>query len=256
MKLYIFSDQHLLNRIHAPIAQIRETLHRIGAESDTRDLVVGVYLVEGKTWAGGTAYARTWLTPTSFTTRRGNWKITSQHATPDDLPSRFKLIRLLPIAHYRPYPRIQKDGYGWQFRYDTFLDHLALLFAHELHHFRRFHLGFHPGEGEKSANRWALAHARLLGYKVTGRFVDQAKERRQRQKRQKKRHSFFKSDPFQKFRILENGSKVMIKYDPRGTYQNAIGVVERPIRANSKRMVIRTSDEKIWRWPMDWLQPL
>lgn len=256
MKIYTFSEPNLLSQINTTTVDIQNTLHRISDGTDTSELVVSTYLIETNSWAGGTAYAKTWLTPDFFSTRRGKWKITSFFEVPTDLPGKFKLIRLLPIGKFRSYPRIQKDGYGWEFRYETFIDHLATLFAHELHHYRRFHLGFHPGEGEKSANRWALGHAQLLGFKVKGYFADKEKQQKRRRKQQKQRARRLRKDPYKNFRILDNGAKVLIKFDPQGSYLNEVAIVERPIRTNSKRMIIRTSDGKIWRWPMIWLQHL
>lgn len=256
MKTYVFSERDILKRSNITETDIRNTLHQVAEETDTDELVVSIYVIKKNSWAGGTAYAKEWMTPESFRTQRGRWKITGYFDIPRDLPRRFKLIRLLPLGCFQPYPKIQKDNYGWEYRYETFMDHLALLFAHELHHYRRYHLGLHPGEGEKSANRWALAHVQLLGYRVQGYFADKAKESNLRRKRKKRLVRRLRKDPYKSFLILDIGSKVFIKFDPHGTYENEIVVVERRIRTNSKRMVVRTADGKIWRWPMDWLQPL
>ena len=256
MKLYIFSENNILKRTDITETEIKHTLRQISEGTDTRDLVVSLYLIERNSWAGGTAYAKGWMTPESFNTGRGKWKITNRFDTPTDLLPKFKLIRLLPFGFLKSYPIIQRDGYGWEYRYERFIDHLAMLFAHELHHYRRYHLGLHPGEGEKSANRWALAHVQLLGYRVQGYFVDGDKKESLRRKRKKRQLWRLHKDPYKAFRVLDVGSKVLIKFDPRNSYQNQIASVERPIRTNSKRMVIRTKDEKTWRWPMIWLQPL
>ncbi|MBN1349693.1 hypothetical protein JXJ21_09805 [candidate division KSB1 bacterium] len=256
MRIYSFTEQRLIKKLRVNTREVDVTLNRVSESTDTSDLVVSVYLIEAKSWAGGTAYAKTWQHSDTFATHRGHWKITSLFETPADLPSKFKLIRLAPICKFKSYPMTQKDSYGWEYRYESFADHLGMLFAHELHHFRRFHLGLHPGGGEKSANQWALTHIQALGFQVKGYFADREKQKKQRERRQQLRQQRLRKDPFRAFRLLEKGAKLLIRYDPGGRYQQQIAVVERPIRPNSRRMVIRTSDNKIWRWPMDWLQTL
>jgi hypothetical protein len=78
------------------------------------------------------------------------------------------------------------------------------------------------------------------------------------QKRKKKSFSqLFRShiifDPYKQFRSLNSGDKLLIKYDPKGYYQNEIVSVVRPIRKNSRRIVVETADSKQWRWPMEWI---
>ena len=130
----------------------------------------------------------------------------------------------------------------------SFLDQLAFLYAHELHHFRRYHLRMHRGEGEQSANRWALNYVISLGFRVTGSRNSQPKK-----KSAFKRFISKKFDPYKKFRHIPVGTKLMIHYDPKGMYEREIVAVLRPIRSNSRRVVVQTSDGRSWRWPMDWL---
>jgi len=254
MKIYQFADPRLLGQIDTSLAEIHDTVMQVSEGTATHDLVVSHYLVETHSWSGGAAYTRIWMTPETFATNRGKWRITSCFTKPENLPPRFKLIRLLPLSKYRPYPIVQKDGYGWEYQYNSFRDQVATLFAHELHHFRRYHLGLHTGEGEKSANRWALAHVQSLGFKVVGRFVDGERERTLRAHQVTRRVQQLKNDPFRLFRGLEKGARILVSFDPSGRYLNQIAMVERSIRPNSRRMVIRTIDGKIWRWPMLWLQ--
>jgi hypothetical protein len=232
-------------------------------------------------------YCANWLKPQNFTGRRGKWSFTQSYGRPDNLPKEFKLIRMLLRANHS-YPSEERDRYDWEFKYNSFYDHLALLFAHELHHFRRYHLGLHPGEGEKSTNRWALHHVQNLGYKVTGRQIPVSQRRRTRKRKlpnplelinpldysHKKTGlvstlaAIFGPTPglagkkllrqqnthFETLRNLKPGSELHIVYDPSKKYQNQKARLVRVMQRNSVRMVIETDDGKKWRWPMAWLK--
>lgn len=248
MKIYIFSQYDFDQIIKMNSDYISRILDRVANNTITDDLVVSIYFSKNGTWIGGSAYVRKWLIPSEFTTNRGRWEVSTKFHQPQNLPPKYKLIRLLFDLNLLKYPLIQKDGYGWQYRYASFNDHLALLFAHELHHFRRFHLGLHPGEGEQSANEWALGHVTDLGFNVVGAKITTNKKRA---KFRKSIYRFF--DAFKEFRHLAVGTKLLIRYDPKGKYEGEIVPILRPIRSNSRRIVIQTSDGKIWRWPMEWL---
>lgn len=253
MQCYIFAHENSLEQARITTTEIRELVEKIASGTDTLDLVVSIYFLKSGRWSGGCAYVRQWFSPKQFRTGRGHWKFTKDFPVPGDLPEKFKLIRLLPTKlNAHEYPGHLIDGYGWQFHFERLIDRLALLFAHELHHFRRFHLNLHPGEGEQSANRWALKQVQNLGYQVSGKVVIKKHIYR------KKRKSFLKQiyDPYTDFRKLKPGNEVYIRYDPRGRYHGSVAIVERPIRMNSKRIAIRTSDQKKWLWPMEWLQPI
>ncbi len=238
MKLYIYSNR-------PPAAwqrEIKKAIHLLSGNTDTSD----VYIMTGSGMTRGTAYVRDWKHPGSFRTGRSVWGFTKHFPLPDDLPKRFKLIRLL-IALDRSYPRQERDIYYWRFSYTSIIDHVALLFAHELHHFRRHHLGLHPRQGEQGANRWALEMCSEAGYDIRGERMNRL---RIRKKRMKIRSAM---DPYRIFRPLQEGDTVFIRKDPSNQYSDQYAHVIRPIRLNSKRMVIRTADGKIWRWPMIWL---
>ena len=254
MRNYIFYDPRCLQKRLIPKQEIQLLLNRVAETTDTSDLVVSIYFVGPTNWSGGTAYVRNWMQAEQFITSRGKWSFTNDFSVPNDLPYRFKLIRILPKPlQGEPYPQRLRDGYGWEFYYQSFADHLALVFAHELHHFRRYHLGLHQGEGERSANRWALGHVKQLGFQVQGkRFAPRSPSTSGMRSILKK----VIPDPFVEFRPLVPGNRVLIQFDPSGRYLNVPAEVIRPIRANSKRMVIRTPDNRMWRWPMDWLCPI
>jgi hypothetical protein len=255
MQCYIFSEPDILNHLDVTAARIKELLHQIAVNSDTTDLVVSTYFLRYSGWYGGTAYVSNWMQRHQFQTRRGKWNFTRKFPLPHDLPDQFKLIRLLPAKGINEikYPVHLQDIYGWELYYPSFLGHLAFLFAHELHHFRRYHLGLHPAEGEKSANRWALTRVQALGFQVTGRVLP---HRQTRKFRLLRILSTVLPDPFAEFRSLTAGQLVYIHYDPRARYVGVIAKVERPARSNARRLAIRTPDAKVWLWPMIWLKPI
>ena len=232
---------------------ILRVLERIAEGTETTDLIVAVYLMPGVHRTRGTAYVRHWMTPKEFQTGRGHWGFTRRFPAPDGLPARFKLIRMRLDPDLTAFPRTERDGYHWLFGYRTFSDQIATLFAHELHHYRRHHLGLHPREGEHSANRWALETALHLGFTVEGRPV-----RRPRKPRSKilallpglRR----RTDPYAHLKSLKAGAQLLITHDPKGDYAGQITLLTRPVRANAKRVVIRTPDGKTWRWPMAWVK--
>jgi len=248
MKVYLLSKYNFENFVQINSKTIIEILKEIAGKTNTENLVVAIYFLRHCRWTGGTAYVRKWMSSAEFNTNRGRWKISKDFPPPYDLPEKFKLIRLLFDLNLHKYPLKQNDYYDWIFHYSSFQDHLALIFAHELHHFRRFHLGLHKGEGEQSANRWALSYVKELKFNVTGYKITKNKK-----KNKFKKFIYKKLDPYKEYRHLSVGTKLLIKYDPKEKYKGEIVSVLRPIRSNSKRIVIETSDGKLWRWPMEWL---
>ncbi|NQT24079.1 hypothetical protein HQ585_01860 [candidate division KSB1 bacterium] len=252
MQLYIYSNLSE-NDTQTQYDPLRDIIHRIAAQTDSSDLVVALYLWPGRFRTRGTAYVNRWMTPRRFLPTHGNWKAVRSFGVPADLPARFKLIRLRLDGNRSAYPKKELDIYGWEFQYPDFKTHLAHLFAHELHHFRRYHLGLHPREGEHSANQWALDHVRNLDYPLEYRRIQTSQ-----QKKPSKKNTLWKKivgDPFSHFRGLKQGDTVRIVNDPRKKYTRQEARVLRPIRTNSTRIVIQTMDGKEWRWPMNWLEP-
>jgi hypothetical protein len=248
MKYYIFHPSS--KKIDTE--NIRTCLLHTADTTDTSGLIVALYLLPGATQTRGAAYVQRNLTPRNFTTGRGKWAFTRKFPSPVDLPAHYKLIRLRIDSSSKRYPFKERDIYGWEFYYPCFYDHLATLFAHELHHFRRYHLGLHPGEGEQSANKWAVKHVQSLGYGVKAGKIKKRKKKKSSYSTLLKK--FPRLDPYLDFRQLKPADQVKIKYDPSRKYDNQTATVKRPIRSNSKRLVITTQDGKSWRWPMEWIE--
>lgn len=250
MKIYYFSNINWETRFQLDELKLTNTITHVANGTCVDDLVVAVYFVNNSKWNGGAAYTRNWIQSKQFNKARGRWQFTKAFPVPLNIPDSFKLIRLQFDLNHLKYPLSQIDIYGWKINSSSFIDHLAFLFAHELHHFRRYHLGFHHREGENSANKWAIDYTRQLNYRVNG-------EKLKKQPRKKIISRFSKStkffDKYQKFRTLSSGDQIKIKHDPSGRYENASASVVRPIRNNSRRIVIKTPDGKQWRWPMEWV---
>ena len=248
MKLYFFSFHPTFSITEAIRQSITNILCTVSENTDTSDLVVCVYISYGKKPNFGTAYVQQWVSPSRFFASRGKWKLSKSCPYPHDLPEKFKLIRL----HYnlnQAYPHTEKDIYGWQFHYSDAEAQIAMLFAHELHHYRRHHLGLHPREGEHGANKWALQYIQSFGYAIEGK-------RTYAKKKKSFRNIFSKltsHDPFAGFRHYQPGDTIQIYHDPSKRYCNETATVVRKLRGNAKRMIIKTSDGKQWRWPVQWL---
>ena len=252
MQIHIFISKSRSTLHNSDEAEIKFTMLNIAQNTETQNLVVALYLMPCSNHNCGTAYVRKWITPTGFIAKRGKWKISQKWPCPTDLPREFKLIRIRIDNHPEHYPKDELDIYGWQFRYDTFKDHLATLFAHELHHFRRYHLGMHPREGEHTSNRWALQKVQNMGYKVSASRTKKIIKNKSIYTTWLKKLPYL--DPYTSFRKLKKGDSHTVKHDPNGHYLGHKVTVLRSIRPNSKRIVIETIDGKTWRWPMNWLK--
>jgi hypothetical protein len=246
MQLIIQGESKQLKRLYLSHEQIDHLFSRIADSTDTSQLVIALYFMTGIREVRG-IYLRNWNTPNTFRSSRGKWAFTQSFSLPDHLPAQFRLIRMR-VDGISKFPRQDRDAYGWLFTYQRLEDHLATLFAHELHHFRRYHLNLHHREAEQGANRWALSHVSALGFQVTGENI-----RPRRRSPMKRRVWFATTDPYKEFRLLKTGDEVIIRKDPKYRYINQKVRLIRPIRRNSKRMVIETPDGKQWRWPINWL---
>ncbi len=249
MEVYYFADTDWENHYSISKKKLTDVLTDLSSGTNTEDLVLALYLMNRNSASSGVAYVQRWLNQKQFITYRGRWNITKNFSTPDNLPEKYKLIRLQFGINNLFYPLHQHDRYGWELTFKTFIDHFAFLFAHELHHFRRFHLGFHPREGENSANKWALQRVKELGFDVAGEKISQRKKKSLSKRIQSKLYF----DKFKKFRKLNQGDRVIIQFDPKGRYQREAATVLRPIRKNSRRIVVKTNDGKHWRWPLEWV---
>ncbi len=139
---------------------IGAVIEAVASTTDTDRLVVAVYFLARRIDFSG-SFIMPAVSPADFSTIEtgGDSAFVRAFPPPPDLPRSFSLIRMMLGTAYN-YPMQETDTYGWTMRYFTFESHVAFLFGHELHHFRKYRLGLHPREGEIAANRWALRRAR------------------------------------------------------------------------------------------------
>ena len=248
MKAHLFAEPGALRKLESSEKEVQEVLSSVVLSTPVEALVTCVYLLRrSRSWRG--VYYRLWQNPDSFRARRGHWGISTRFETPADLPQRYRLIRVL-IGARLTYPMRARDRSGFEHSYQSFRDHLADLFAHELHHYRRYHLGLHPREGEVGANRWALKRVRSLGFAVEGRQI------RCRKHRTFSPAILIRDLHHERLRLAPNGSKlrVIYRFDDR-LKRGEIVTLVRPLRRPSPRIAVRTAQGKEWWAPMDWLEP-
>lgn len=293
MKAYVFSDKGAIEKSGLDEKGVLNVLERVARTTDTDDLVVAVYLLNGHSnWKGLCKVGG--LARGDFARKSRGWSFVKRFPLPDDLPRRFQLIRL-SFGMAGTYPQNVSDVYGWEVHCPNFAGHLAYTFAHELHHFRRYHLRMHPGEGEQRACQWALTRMVEARFPVRGERVRMRRRRApkaiklkvranpelleavktdarrlgiedlqelQRWTRERIAAARAGTPPTQlekhmnRLRELPAGARVLITGDDRrGLYLGQRAVKVRTLRRSSTRMVIRTADGQEWRWPMQWLEP-
>jgi hypothetical protein len=239
-------------RMAARFPEAVPTMEAVAEGTDTADLVAALYLLPGLRQNRGVTHADGWETSASFVARRGKWAFAARYRIPQDLPVRFKLIRMRLDDDRSRFPRTERDVYHWEFRFGSFSDRLAFLFAHELHHYRRHHLGLDPRGGEHAANRWALALVRRRGFQVEGRLLPIRRKKRTHARRWL--GGLPRPDPYAAFRALSTGHGLVVKHDPGNRYTGQPVTLLRKARAGAKRVLVKTPDGEKWRWPMEWLQ--
>jgi len=291
MNAYIFSPREL-HIAHPPLT-LRAVLGRIAADTPTDKLVAAVYLHKGHAHWKGYALGNP-QTRAEFKNAPRGWSFVRRYGTPADLPESYHLIRL-SFGMATVYPETTTDAYGWEWHCPTFVDLLALAFAHELHHYRRHCLGMHPGEGEQSACRWALARVTDAGFATTGKRVavkrsgaragtielpatsvrsalrkaqrhaagldmtDLKKLRRWTADRIAAGRPGGKAGELdqhcERLRALPDGAPLTITQGSK-RYVGQTETKARTLRRNSTRMEIQTADGHVWRWPMEWLSEI
>jgi hypothetical protein len=169
LRVYIFRNSSSEKVPSFGQENIGSVLQAIASTTDTEDLVTAVYFLALRNDFSG-SYIMPAVSPGEFSTieSRGDSAFVRDFTPPPDLPPSFSLIRMMLGTAYS-YPIQETDTYGWTMRYYTFESHVAFLFGHELHHFRRHRLGLHPREGEISANKWALRRALDEGFPLACR---------------------------------------------------------------------------------------
>lgn len=166
MRIHVFATHVDADEKAKLYSMASEVLQRIAEGTNTDELVVAVYFLKDRNmWRGELVSCKPVAKEAFAAHARRHWYFVKWFPVPDDLPEMFAFIRIaLGLRLSREGP--VRDRAGALLKFRRFEDHLAFIFAHELHHFRRHHLGLHPGQGELSADRWAVEHVSRLGYGV------------------------------------------------------------------------------------------
>lgn len=178
MKLYIFRNSPSDKVPCFREENIGDVLLAVASTTDTDRLVTAVYFLARRIDFSG-SFIMPAVSREEFSTAETGWDSSFVRAfpPPPDLPASFSLIRMMLGTAYN-YPMQETDTYGWTMRYFTFESHVAFLFGHELHHYRKYHLGLHPREGEIGANRWAMRRALQEGFPLARRDPVRKKRRK------------------------------------------------------------------------------
>jgi hypothetical protein len=263
-------------------ADLRNVLEAVAQGTDTQSLVVDIYLLANcSIWRGDC---------------RAEPKGRAGHEQPADDPTRSRNAITRPDIRIILGDKWLCGGeittrYGMHLKCRGFLDGLAFLFAHELHHYRRHHLGLHPGEGEVSADRWALGRVQQAGFAIEGQRVASRRRKRLRQadagvadvaQLMNLLGQSIKLSPEQfaelgrridqtaaerdvarllhhdQLRQLPDNALVRVRQTgPRpadAMYKGQTAHKVRTPRNAAYRMPIRFPDEREFYWPMDWLE--
>jgi hypothetical protein len=150
--VHIRADEESLASLHVTVDEMFDVVGQVVNGSDSGSpLVVAIYLMDGSGWAGETHFSL--FTPATL--HNGEMR---------NLPPTFRLIQI--ALGQNDYPYQARDDYGWQWRFATFLDHLAAVVAHELYHYTQPSFASQRTRNEHDANQAALDQVHALGYAV------------------------------------------------------------------------------------------
>src|SRR5262245_13333298 len=144
------ADAQTLARLGTTAEAMYDGVSTVGGGSGTQ-LVIIIYVLDGSGWAAECHHS--WFGPEHI-----------HNGTVPGLPARFRLITVAMGMNTYPYESV--DDYGWQWRFETFADHLAAVLAHELYHFTQPHFARHRSNDEYDANLTALQQVQRLGFRV------------------------------------------------------------------------------------------
>src|SRR5262249_26009535 len=135
------ADAEQLARLHTSEEAIFELVEQVIGPAGA-SLVVRITLARGRGWDAQCYYS--WFTPAHI----------EEEERPSELPSYFRLIEARVGEH--PYPLTTVDDYGWTWYFPSFLDHLAVVIAHELYHYTQPSFAQYRSNNEWEANLSAL----------------------------------------------------------------------------------------------------
>ena len=253
MRVITYASESALRSVSMDRSRVEGVLRRTAETTDTTGLLV-LTAVSSQNAGWGGSFCTQEVTPKRLGRMKGVWRDAHASGIPPGLPDSFRLIEMRIGVRAAKYPRVEYNRNGFKLWFSDFSCHLAYLFAHELHHFRRYSLGMHPREGEKSADRWAVARTEELGYSIEMTPFKRRKSRRGRARRRPAAPIAMSQEDWDRIKALPSGSSVCLtKSDSRKLPAGSMVEFIRPMRA-SYRALVRDlrGDERLV--PIEWLR--
>lgn len=269
--------------------ELRRVLEAVAQDTDVQSLGVDIYLLpDSGIWRGDCRQPRHRAAPEG---RPGGEQPAAEVPQPGNTLAEPD-IRIILGDKWLSGGEIT-TRYGMHLKCQDFLDGLAFLFAHELHHYRRHHLGLHPGEGEVSADRWALERVQQVGFNVQGQRVavtgrkrrpgvaandaqvaqqmmmlqqyarmspQEVSDEARKMDQQAPGRNIAKALHYERLRQLPDNALLRICHAGSAVNDAAFkGQIVRKVRTpkrGSYRMPVRLANGREYYWPMEWLEPV
>lgn len=256
MRVLLYAANQSFERLKTNRNSLKDILHHVAEGTDTESLVVLISLEHSTRRWGGAFYPGD-IPRGRLRRLRGPWRKAHPDGIPPGLPETFRLIEVHIGSKSSSYPCRDLNRNGFLVSLPSFDAHLAYIFAHELHHYRKHHFGLHPNEGEKGADRWAAARACDLGFEVA---LEERKQKRRRSFLRKRRTVRPSSKAAEAhwaiMRALHAGALVQLtRSDNRKIPAGSLLSFVRPMRG-SYRVLVKSPDGADLCVPMDWLRPV
>ncbi len=238
MRVLIYSPAGAFRSFATDRMRVEGTVRRIARGTDTRRLLVVVQLNPDTSGWSGAFYSKD-ISRHALHRMRGPWKSAHSGGIPPGLPDKFALIEVSMGCNGISYPRVEYNQNGFRIWLRSFHAHLAYIFAHELHHYRRYKLGLHGREGEKSADKWAVGRACEMGYAVSLKPCRKHDSSRRKRRTVPSRPVKMSEDYWNRIRNLKRWSLVrLMKSDNRKVPAGTILRFLRPLRASYRVLVL------------------
>jgi hypothetical protein len=253
LRIITYTSPAALKAVSMDRSRIEGLLRRVAEATDTTGLIV-ITEVSSRNAGWGGSFCMREVTPERLARMKGVWREAHSSGVPPGLPSSFRLIEMRIGSRGEKYPRIEYNRNGFKLWFKDFSAHLAYLFAHELHHYRRYCLDMHPREGEKSADRWAAARANETGYSMNLVAVKIRRRTKRRSRRRPAGPIAMSETDWNEIKNLPSGSPVCVtRTDNRKLPVGTMVQFIRPMRA-SYRALVRdpAGDERLV--PIEWLR--
>jgi hypothetical protein len=254
MRVVMYSDDGALRKVGMDRDRATGLMHRVAADTQTEGLIAILSLESSRKRWGGAFYPGD-VVPARMQRLRGPWRTEHPDGIPPGLPDKFRLIEVHIGTRGASYPRTDHNRNGFKLWFSSFDSHLAYIFAHELHHYRKHHLGLHPRQGEKGADRWAAARVCELGMPLEmTAFKPRRRLFRRRRKSQPQPTSEQQQLRWERIRALSPGTSIRLtKSDNRAIPPGIQFSFVRPLRGSYRVLVQGPAGADIC-VPIDWVE--